>query len=98
MQNHQLQTWLSKDEYAQLDAEWQEQFELRSELKDKPTDLKRYEEKLKQATFCYNRAEGYSSIGKHSTTKKFYNKNESLCSGKCYQRSGTKPRQVQTDT
>ena len=79
MQNHQLQTWLSEDEYAQLDAEWQEQLELRSELKDKPTDLKRYEEKLKQATFYYNRAEGYSSKGKHNTTKKFYNKSESLC-------------------
>ena len=74
-----LQTWLSEDEYAQLEHEWQEQLELRSELKDKPSDLKRYEEKLKQATFNYNRAEGYSSKGKHSTAKKFYNKSESLC-------------------
>ena len=48
-------------------------------LKDKPSDLKRYEEKLKQATFHYNRAEGYSSKGKHSTAKTFYNKSESLC-------------------
>jgi len=61
VQNRQLQTWLSEDEYAQIEAEWQEQLELRSELKDKPSDLKRYEEKLKQATFNYNRAEGYSS-------------------------------------
>ena len=68
MQNRQLQTWLSEEEYEQLDYEWQEQLELRSELKDKPSDLKRYEEKLKQATFKYNRAEGYSSKGKHSTT------------------------------
>ena len=43
VQNRQLQTWLSDDEYAQLNAEWQEQLELRSELKDKPSDLKRYE-------------------------------------------------------
>ena len=50
-----------------------------SELKDKPSDLKRYEEKLRQATFNYNRAEGYSSKGKHSTAKTFYNKSESLC-------------------
>ena len=41
--------------------------------------LKRYEEKLKQATFNYNRAEGYSSKGKHFTAKKFYDKSESLC-------------------
>ena len=46
VQNRQLQTWLSEDEYAQLELEWQEQLELRSELKDKPSDLKRYEEKL----------------------------------------------------
>jgi hypothetical protein len=79
VQNRQLQTWLSEDEYAQLEYEWQEQLELRSELKDKPSDLKRYEEKLREATFNYNRAEGYSSKGKHSTAKTFYNKNERLC-------------------
>ena len=79
VQNRQLQTWLSEDEYAQLEYEWQEQLELRSELKDKPSDLKRYEEKLREATFNYNRAEGYSSKGRHSTAKKFYNKSESLC-------------------
>ena len=79
VQNRQLQTWLSEDEYEQLEYEWQDQLELRSELKDKPSDLKRYEEKLKQATFNYNRAEGYSSKGKHLTAKKFYNKSESLC-------------------
>ncbi len=79
VQNRQLQTWLSEDEYAQIEAEWQEQLELREELKDKPSDLKRYEEKLKQATFNYNRAEGYSSKGKHNTAKTFYNKSERLC-------------------
>ena len=36
VQNRQLQTWLSEDEYEQLEYEWQEQLELRSELKDKP--------------------------------------------------------------
>jgi len=79
IQNRQLQTWLSEDEYAQIEAGWQEQLELRNELKDKPSDLKRYEEKLREATFNYNRAEGYSSKGKHSTAKKFYNKSEILC-------------------
>ena len=79
VQNRQLQTWLSKDEYEQLEYEWQEQLERRSELKDKPSDLKRYEAKLREATFNYNRAEGYSSKGRRSTAKKFYNKSESLC-------------------
>ena len=79
VQNRQLQTWLSEEEYEQLEYEWKEQLELRSELKDKPSDLRRYEEKLKQATFNYNRAEGYSSKGKHTTAKTFYSKSESLC-------------------
>ena len=79
VQNRQLQTWLSEEEYEQIEYGWQEQLELREELKDKPSELKRYEEKLKQATFNYNRAEGYSSKGKHSTAKKFYDKSESLC-------------------
>ena len=60
VQNRQLQTWLSEDEYEQLEYEWQEQLKLRSELKDKSSDLKRYEEKLKRATFNYNRAEDYN--------------------------------------
>ena len=42
VQNRQLQTWLSEEEYSQLEHQWQEQLELRSELKDKPSDLKRY--------------------------------------------------------
>ena len=79
VQNRMLQTWLTEDEYAEIDEEWQQQREFRSELKDKPSDLKRYEEKLRVATFNYNRAEGYSSKGKHSTAKKFYNKSERLC-------------------
>ena len=79
MQNRQLQKWLSEEEDAQLEYEWKEQLELRSELKDKPSDLKRYEEKLREVTFNYNRAEWYSSKGKHNTAKTFYNKSESLC-------------------
>ena len=34
---------------------------------------------MKQSTFNYNRAEGYSGKDKHSTAKKFYDKSESLC-------------------
>ena len=79
VQNRQLQTCLSEEEYVQLECEWQEQLELRKELKGKPAELKGYEEKLKQATFNYNRAEGYSSKGKHNTAKTFYNNSESLC-------------------
>ena len=47
VQNRQLQTWLSEDEYAQIAAEWDTQKHFREDLKDKPTELKRYEDKLK---------------------------------------------------
>ena len=57
-QNRQLQTWLSEQEYGQIEYEWQEQLELRSELKDKSSELKGYEKKLKQANFAYNCAKG----------------------------------------
>ena len=58
VQNRQLQTWLSEDKYAQLESKWQEQLELLSELKDKPSELKQYGDRPKQATFYYNRADG----------------------------------------
>ena len=79
VQNRQLQIWLSDDEYAAIDAVWQEQLALREELKEKPEELKRYEKKLRDATFQYNRAEGYSNKGKHNTAETFYNKSESHC-------------------
>jgi len=41
VQNRQLQTWLSKEEYEQLEYDWQEQLELGDKLKDKPSDSKR---------------------------------------------------------
>ena len=79
VQNRQLHTWLNEEEYEQLEYAWKEQLELRSQSKDKPSGLKRYKEELKQANFSYNRAEGYSSKGKHTTAKKFYDKSVSLC-------------------
>ena len=36
VQNRQLKTWLSEEEYEQFEYEWKEQLELRNELKDKP--------------------------------------------------------------
>ena len=42
LQNRQPKTCLTEDEYAQIEGEWQEQLELREELKDKPSEQKRY--------------------------------------------------------
>ena len=79
MQNRQLQTWLSEDEYAQLEAEWKEQLELRKELEDKPNDLKRYEEKLKEAIMMHNRSDAYHRKGNKASAYKLDLKCESLC-------------------
>ena len=73
VQNRQLQTWLSEEEYEQIEYEWQEQLELREELIEKPSDSKLYEEKLRDATVNYNRVKGYSGKGR-PTAKKFYKK------------------------
>jgi len=42
VQKRQLQTWLSADESVQIAAEWDMQKQFREELKDKPSELKRY--------------------------------------------------------
>ena len=41
VQNRQLQTWLSDDEYEQIASECDTQKLFREELKDKPDELKR---------------------------------------------------------
>jgi hypothetical protein len=79
VQSRQPQTWLSEDEYAQTEVEWQEQLALREELKDKPSDLKRYEEKLKEAIMMRNRADAYYRQGKKAAASLAAAKCESLC-------------------
>jgi len=79
VQNRQLQTWLSEDGYAQIEAEWDEQLALRETLKDKPSELKRYEEKLKEAIMMRNRSDAYHRKGKKSAAYKLDSKCESLC-------------------
>ena len=49
VQNRQLQTWLSDDEYEQIAAEWDTQKYFRKELKDKPSELKPQSDLVDQA-------------------------------------------------
>jgi hypothetical protein len=79
VQNRQLKAWLTEDEYAQIEAEWAEQKELREELKDKPSVLKRYEDKLKEAIMMRNRSDAYHRKGKKETAYNLDGKCESLC-------------------
>ncbi|MDC3196841.1 hypothetical protein OAU36_03815 [Gammaproteobacteria bacterium] len=79
VQNRRLGTWLTEAEYEGFKRDVESQQQIREELNDKPDELKRYEDKLKKAIFNFSRAKGYSTKGKHSTAKKFYNSSESLC-------------------
>ena len=79
VQNRQLQTWLSEDEYEQIAAEWDTQKHFREELKDKPSELQRYEDKLKEAIMMRNRSDAYHRKGKKSAAYKLDSKCESLC-------------------
>lgn len=74
VQNRQLQTWLNEDEYAQIETEWQEQQALRETLKDKPSELKPYEERLREAIMMRNRSEAYHRKGNKSAAYKLDSK------------------------
>ena len=79
VQNRQLQTWLNADEYEQIAAEWDTQKLFREELKDKPSELTRYQDKLKEAIMMRNRSDAYHRKGKKSAAYKLDSKCESLC-------------------
>ena len=79
VQNRRLATWLNEEEYEGFESDWESQLQIIEQLNDKLDVLKRYEDKLKKAIFNYSRAEGYSTKGKHSTAKKFYDSSESHC-------------------
>jgi hypothetical protein len=79
VQNRQLQTWLSADEYEKIATEWDTQKLFREDLKDKPSELTRYEDKLKEAIMMRNRSDTYHRKGKKSAAYKLDSKCESLC-------------------
>ena len=54
VQNRRLATWLTEDEYESFESDKESQQQIREELKDKPDELRRYENKLHQATFNDN--------------------------------------------
>ena len=57
VQNRRLDTWLTDAEFEGFESDWESQLQIREDLRDKPDDLKRYEDKLKKAIFNYSRAE-----------------------------------------
>ena len=43
LQNYQLAKWLTGKEYQSCESDWESQQQIREELKDKPDELRRYE-------------------------------------------------------
>jgi hypothetical protein len=64
VQNRRLATWLTETEYEGFESDWQSPQKIREELRDKPDELRRYENKLHQATFNDNKAERFRKRGK----------------------------------
>lgn len=74
VQNRQLKNWLTEAQYKTMLDNWQGQLALRLEMKDKPDQIVKYEHLLRQAIFTYNKAESFSSKGKHTTAEPMFNK------------------------
>ena len=79
MQNRRLATWLTEEEYESIESDWESQLQIREELKDKPDELRRYENKLHQATFNDNKAERFRKRVNKDKSAKFRNLSESHC-------------------
>lgn len=69
VQNRELRTALGDDAYADFVSAWQEQLDLREQVKDKPDEIRDYEAKLKRAIFLENKAAGARAKGAKGTGK-----------------------------
>ena len=79
VQNRRLATWLTEVEYEGFESDWESQQQIREELQDKPSELQRYEDKLKEVIMMRNRSDAYHRKGKKSAAYKLDSKCESLC-------------------
>ena len=78
VQNRTLRTWLGEEAYAEIEEDWRGQQQLRDDLKDKPSAVRVYEERLRLAVLAYNKGEGASTRGKHKTAKVHFAKADML--------------------
>ena len=78
-QNRCFAIWLTEDEYESFVSDWESQQKVRQELKDKPDELRWYENELHQATFNDNKAGRVRKGGNKGRSTKFRNLNESQC-------------------
>ena len=79
MQNRRLATWLTEGEYESFESDWESQQKIREELRDKPDELRRYKNKLHQATFNDNKAERFRKRDNKDKSTEFFNLAQSHC-------------------
>ena len=72
VQNRQLRNLLGDETFAQFEDEWRQQQELREDLKDKPSEILEYEERLKAATFTYSKADFASRKRRQAAATKLF--------------------------
>ena len=77
VQNRQLKTVLGAEGYARYCYDYREQEQLREILADKPKEITEYEQRLKTATFAYNKADSKSQKG-HRSAKKMFGASDTL--------------------
>jgi hypothetical protein len=78
VQNRKLKTLLGAEGYARYLDDYREQKQLREMLGDKPKEITEYEQRLKAATFAYNKADNKSQKGRSHTAKKMFNASDTL--------------------
>lgn len=67
--NREMRKALGDSAYCGFESAWQNQLDLRKQLKDKPDEIRDYEAKLKRAIFLENKAAGARAKGAKGTDK-----------------------------
>ncbi|MDC1134145.1 hypothetical protein OAT42_04385 [Alphaproteobacteria bacterium] len=70
---------MTESEYEGFKSDWESQQQIREDLRDKPDELRRYENKLHQATFNDNKEERFRKRGNKDKSTKFRNLSKFHC-------------------
>ena len=78
VQNRQLKTLLGDEAYARFEDDGRQQQQFREDLKEKPDEIIEYEQRLKEATFAYSKADSASRKGRRKAAKKLFGASDTL--------------------
>ena len=74
VQDRRLAKWLTEEEYESFESDWESQQQIREELQDKPSELQRYEDKLKEAIMMQKRSLAQSLLPKQKSSNSLFRK------------------------